>query len=90
VAPGAIELRPVASYPFVSVAASAAIVSMLIHAAHDPGAWQEIAGTVWSMSVRSPAAAQLRKIQISNRCLLLCAEQYLQAVLGRRPTEVPS
>jgi hypothetical protein len=80
----------VASYPFVSVAASAAIVSMLIHAAHDPGAWQETAGAVWSMSVRNPAAAQLRKIRISNRCLLLCAEQYLQAVLGRGPTEVPS
>ena len=88
VAPGAIEARPAASYPFVSVAASAAVMSMLIHAAHDPGAWQETAGTRWSMSVRNPAAAQLRKLQISDRCLLLCAEQYLQPVLGRAATEV--
>jgi hypothetical protein len=90
VAPGAIEVGPVASYPFVSVAASAAVVSMLIHAAHDPGAWQETAGTVWSMSVRNPAAAQLRKLRITDRCLLLCSEQYLQPVLGRVATEVPS
>jgi hypothetical protein len=83
VAPGTIEFRPAASYPFVSVAASATLASMLINAAHDPGDWQDAAGTIRSMSVRTPEAAQCRRIPINKRCLLLCAEDYLQRVLGR-------
>ena len=82
-APGTIEFRPVPSYPFVSVAAAAYLVAALARAAHQPEHWRDYAGTIASMSVRSPEFAQTRRIPVSERCLLLCSADYVQTVLGR-------
>jgi hypothetical protein len=83
VAPGAIELRNVASYPFVSVAAAASMVASLVRVLHQREAWRDCAGKVVSMSLRSPECAEGRYVAISQRCLLLCAADYLQLALGR-------
>jgi hypothetical protein len=82
-AAGIIELRPVSSYPFVSVAAAAQMVALLVRAAYQNKQWDQYAGTVSSMSLRFPENAQVRRIEINKRCLLLCAEDYLQSPLQR-------
>lgn len=83
VAPGTMELRPAAGYPFVSVAAAAQLVAFLARVSEKSDAWPEYAGTVVSMSIRSPECAQARQIPVSERCLLLCAADYVYSVLGR-------
>jgi ThiF family len=81
---GKLELRATASYPFVSIASAAQLVATLARAAANTDKPETFAGTTVSMSLRSPQFAQSRRIRINDRCLLLCAEQYLQTTLGRR------
>jgi hypothetical protein len=88
VAPGRMIVRQAAAYPFVSIAAAAQMVAMLIRHAHQPHAWAQLAGTVISMGLRKPELVQVRKMAPSDRCLLLCAVEYVQGALGR--TEVGS
>lgn len=83
VAPGIMAFRQVASYAFVSVAAAAYLVAMLIRIASRGDDPKSYAGTVLSMSLRSPECAQIRRIAISQRCLLLCGADYVQGSLQR-------
>ena len=87
VAAGGIVARPVASYPFVSVAASANMVGMLARAIFQSEDWGKYASTLTRMSLRAPQSAQVQRIHISDRCLLLCGEDYLQEILERSTAE---
>jgi ThiF family len=87
VAAGVNQAQLTASYPFVSVAASAQIVAMLACAVYQQKNRHQEAGTVISMSLRTPENVRVQRIEISERCLLLCSEDYLQASLGRGATE---
>jgi hypothetical protein len=73
--------QAVASYPFVSVAAAAMIVAMLIKAACEQD--RVSPSTLFSMNLGLPQEARVGHIQISERCLLLCGEPYLEPVIGR-------
>jgi ThiF family len=86
-APGTIAFTQVASYPFVSVAAAAQLAAMLVQAAHWGNGFEDQAGSIVSMSLRSPECAQRRRIPINDRCLLLCGQAYVQSVLQRKDEE---
>lgn len=80
-APGMVELRPAAGYPFVSVAAAAQLIALLVKAAYNKDHSSGLGGRVTSLSLRSPECVQSRRIQRSNRCLLLCSADYVSPTL---------
>jgi hypothetical protein len=87
VAGGGMVARPIASYPFVSVAASAQMVGTLARAVFQNEERAQFAGNLTRMSLRTPESAQVQRIDINKRCLLLCGEDYLQQILERSNAE---
>lgn len=84
IAQGPAAALAVASYPFVSVSAAALMVATLIRSA--VLGTLPFSGTLTRMSLRVPENAETERIKISERCLLLCGEPYLQSELGRVAT----
>lgn len=79
------QATPASSYPFVSVAAASSLVAGVIGVSV-PGRelrLPSLGGTVRLMSLRNPEHGQVHHVETNERCLLLCGESYLQAVLGR-------
>ncbi len=83
VAAGVGQVRPLASYPFVSVATAAHMVSLLATAIFKKEQPEQYAGNIFSMSFASPQSAEVRRVKVNDRCLLLCGEPYLRTALGR-------
>lgn len=82
--------QPMASYPHVSVAASASMVALLIHAAWEAAAGRPnaCAGIRRQMDLLTPQFATTGMQQKVDDCLLLCGTEHVRQFLEQRAAGV--